>query len=695
MRCSNCGWTNQPEILICEKCESSLSSNPAATINEWGRKTQVFQVRQARTLMLTIQSLNQSYIEKKVNSSTTVIHNPAINTRQAEASRKSVIAVKVCLQCGYSVPFNANVCFKCGHDHFSSLGWSKKYNSVVVKPCINCNHKNDPDADVCIECGAVLFKGNITLEKRRQRIKTKQSHWVNRVKRVFKGPFTSNISVMICPLCQTVNLISANFCKSCGLALKGQEQPPIDVIGYRIQPYKSIKSSDGAIADPQPSKPRSTRMPDMVEMKPGDEINGYQIEGFLAEGAFAKVFKVRDLFDDSSYAMKVLKLYQFQSNREREEMCIRFEREFKVGQWRSPYLINTYDRGEIGKNPYHIQELMMDGSLSQYIRSEQPFDFIHKTLLDVLHGLQFLHSKQVVHRDLKPQNVLANGETHKLADFGIDYFINARNATYQINERNAYGTLPYLAPEAYNSKFLQNPYTFAADLFSFGVMAFELITGGTLPFGNVFTPEDFEAYKFNAREGRYHFLSYYRKDLPEGWEPLMDQLLEPELDKRLHDVTTVIARIEDITKGSNGDKRSHKSGDLRYKFDIFLSYAEEDIKFAQIVYNALTVRGLKVFFSKETLSNFIGESFHDKIEEALMESQHFILLCSEISMRKEWVKTEFQTFHSECYMKQPQHRRLIPLPCHGFDKNTLPPLLRRFQSAKKPEEVIEILQKTN
>ena len=121
----------------------------------------------------------------------------------------------------------------------------------------------------------------------------------------------------------------------------------------------------------------------------------------------------------------------------------------------------------------------------------------------------------------------------------------------------------------------------------------------------------------------------------------------------------------------------HENTDFEY--DAFFSFSDKDREEAQAIVNELRGYGLHVFLSSEALKLNVGSSFFEKIDHALKNSQHFILYSTESSMSSDWVKTEYETFFTEFYMKNKEIRKFILLKGKDFEKAEVPGLLKTLQ----------------
>jgi len=143
-------------------------------------------------------------------------------------------------------------------------------------------------------------------------------------------------------------------------------------------------------------------------------------------------------------------------------------------------------------------------------------------------------------------------------------------------------------------------------------------------------------------------------------------------------------------KTDDSSVKSKKSNDFEY--DVFLSFSSKDVDHAKSIWEEMRMHGLKVFLSDEDLKSNIGRSFFSKIESALGNSKNLVLICSPNSMKSGWVKTEYETFFNEYFIKNEQERRLIILKGNNFSYSLVPVFLKRLQIASSVKEIIDTLK---
>ncbi len=204
-------------------------------------------------------------------------------------------------------------------------------------------------------------------------------------------------------------------------------------------------------------------------IQPGTILGGrYEIMNHIGSGGMADVYKARSLEEDSFVAIKILR----QEYNDDESFVRRFIAEAQATASIShPNIVNVYDAGEDQGWHYIVMELCEGTTLKRYIRRygrlsvRETVDFSKKIAM----GIQAAHRKGIVHRDIKPQNILVSesGEV-KVADFGI-----ARATTGDTISQNLMGSVHYLSPEQARGNYSDEK----SDIYSLGITMYEMATG--------------------------------------------------------------------------------------------------------------------------------------------------------------------------------------------------------------------------
>ena len=200
----------------------------------------------------------------------------------------------------------------------------------------------------------------------------------------------------------------------------------------------------------------------------------YEIQEQIGIGGMANVFKAKDLIDDITVAVKILKDEYIQN----EEFLRRFRNEAKaIAGLSHPNIVKVYDVIYNDDVPAIVMEYIDGITLKEYIEREGVLKWkeaLHYTV-QILRALQHAHDKGIVHRDIKPQNImLLMDGTIKVMDFGIARF--ARFETKTISGK-VVGSVHYISPEQACGDVTDQK----TDIYSIGVMLFEMLTG-RLPF---------------------------------------------------------------------------------------------------------------------------------------------------------------------------------------------------------------------
>lgn len=198
----------------------------------------------------------------------------------------------------------------------------------------------------------------------------------------------------------------------------------------------------------------------------------YRVDARIASGGMSTVYRGLDVRLDRPVALKVMDS-RYAGD---PEFLTRFQREARaIARLKDPGLVAMYDQGLDSRNPYLVMELIEGGTLRELLRERGPMPphAMVAVLRPVLSGLGVAHRAGLVHRDVKPENVLISDDGEvKLVDFGLVRAIADAGIT---STSVILGTAAYLSPEQVAGKET-GP---RSDVYAVGVMAFELLTGQT------------------------------------------------------------------------------------------------------------------------------------------------------------------------------------------------------------------------
>ncbi len=199
----------------------------------------------------------------------------------------------------------------------------------------------------------------------------------------------------------------------------------------------------------------------------------YQLQDPIGRGGMATIYRARDVRMDRVVAVKVL--------REVYSTDPKFVRRFQVeakaaSALQHPNIVQVYDYGQTDGNYYIVMELVEGTDLRRYLRSRGVLDVDRAIIIahDVALGLGAAHRRDIVHRDVKPQNVLVGrGGSIKLTDFGIASVYKDINAERLTTTGMTLGTVQYYAPEQAQGEIVSP----AADVYALGIVMYEMVTG--------------------------------------------------------------------------------------------------------------------------------------------------------------------------------------------------------------------------
>jgi len=280
------------------------------------------------------------------------------------------------------------------------------------------------------------------------------------------------------------------------------------------------------------------RIPDQEARSIGT-LGRYEIIKQIGKGAMGRVYLGKDPRINRTTAIKA---FQFSDDFEPEEvqkMKDTFFREAEsAGTLSHPNIVTIYDAGEEEGLAYIAMEYLKGESLEKFVKKETllPVRKVIDYVADVADALHYAHQKGIVHRDIKPANVmlLSNGKV-KITDFGIARI----TATSQTQTGVVKGTPFYMSPEQFSGEKVDG----RSDIFSLGVMLFQLLTGN-LPFSGKTPIELMQKIMKEPHPDPRQFK-------PKTIAPLIkiiDKALEKDRDKRYQDASQMAAHLRELGK---------------------------------------------------------------------------------------------------------------------------------------------------
>jgi len=205
----------------------------------------------------------------------------------------------------------------------------------------------------------------------------------------------------------------------------------------------------------------------------GQSLGRYHILEQLGEGGMATVYKAYDTRLETDVAVKVIRTENILPST-LERSLKRFEREAKaLARLTHPNIVKVTDYGEYEGKPYLVMPYLPGGTLKQKLEKPIPWQEAARLLLPIARALDFAHRQNMIHRDVKPSNILitADGEP-MLTDFGIAKILDLEETQDLTGTGMGIGTPEYMAPEQWTGKTSTQ-----SDQYALGVVLYEMLTG--------------------------------------------------------------------------------------------------------------------------------------------------------------------------------------------------------------------------
>lgn len=267
----------------------------------------------------------------------------------------------------------------------------------------------------------------------------------------------------------------------------------------------------------------------------GKKLDGrYELLELIGVGGMADIYKARDITEDRVVAVKILK-NEFVGS---EDFIRRFRNESKaIALLSHPNIVKIYDVGFTDKLQFIVMEYIDGITLTEYISKQGVLkwkDVVHFTM-QILKALQHAHDRGIVHRDIKPQNVmLLSDGTIKVMDFGIARFNRETDKTMS---EKAIGSVHYISPEQARGDVTDE----RSDIYSIGIMMYEMLAGKKPFDGDSPVAIALMHMQSNAKK-----MSDINKSIPEGLEEITEKAMQKEPSKRYQTAGEMMKDIEEF-----------------------------------------------------------------------------------------------------------------------------------------------------
>jgi eukaryotic-like serine/threonine-protein kinase len=283
----------------------------------------------------------------------------------------------------------------------------------------------------------------------------------------------------------------------------------------------------------------------------GELIGGrYEIEELVGTGGMSSVYRARDSVLERRVALKILHEH-FSADPEYVE---RFRREARaIARLNHPNIVTVIDRGEFGKRQFIVFEHIPGENLKEVVEREGQLPVAQALALthQIARGLAFAHQHGVVHRDVKPQNVLLDESgTAKVTDFGIARSLDPGEELTQTG--TLLGTSDYIAPEQASGE----PIDARSDQYSLGVLLYELLTG-EVPY----PADSFMAVAMRHLRDPVPSVRERRRDVPDRVDKIVARAMAKRPADRFPSTEAMMGAIEDaLADTGEGAGRNEATG---------------------------------------------------------------------------------------------------------------------------------------
>jgi serine/threonine protein kinase len=325
-------------------------------------------------------------------------------------------------------------------------------------------------------------------------------------------------SQLACPLCKTLNPASSKLCLKCGNSIISESETFIDPLELE-ETYPEIQSP-------------------FIKVKEGMIINDrFKIKKKIGTGGFGTVYFAHDKILDENVALKILHP-QFNIDSEVKE---RFLREIKLARKIShTNVVRIFDISEVQGNSIISMEYFESKNLKEVIQKEGVFKFDRalKIIKQICQALDSAHEINIIHRDIKPHNILVNDEDLiKIVDFGIARNIY-RNPDEGVTKTGTIiGTPDYMSPEQASG----NNYDHRSDLYSLGIVIYEMLSGA-VPFKS---ESPLNTLLQHIQE-RHESIVLRNHNVPYWFSEILDKILEKKPQDRYNSGKEI---VDDIDRG--------------------------------------------------------------------------------------------------------------------------------------------------
>jgi len=334
---------------------------------------------------------------------------------------------------------------------------------------------------------------------------------------------------MICPECHTPNPEGAALCLQCS----GDLSHPGDKTVASTPDAMPTMAAPRSMKDLQQARPGQALSSPSLSLPPGFEIGRrYRVRHLLGRGGMGTVYQVEDIDLSREVALKLIR----NDIAENAMVLERFKREIQLSsKVTHRNVLRVYDLGEADGVQYLTMQYIAGGDLASLLKRDRhlPIDRVLKIFKQICEGLEAAHEQGVIHRDLKPQNVMLGPDDHVyLTDFGLAKTLEQSGMT---QTGAVVGTPYYMSPEQVKGE----PAGPRSDIYSLGIILYEMATGSVPYGGNSVYEVMIQRLQKPPRPPRE-----LNPEIPSYVEKLLDRCLAVDPDMRYQTVREILADLE-------------------------------------------------------------------------------------------------------------------------------------------------------
>lgn len=297
----------------------------------------------------------------------------------------------------------------------------------------------------------------------------------------------------------------------------------------------------------------------------------------IGTGGFGSVFLAE--YKGIDYALKIYRMWEIGPN-ERADLLKRIKQEYVISDSiSSPNVVKIFSYQEYKGNPVLIMQYCNGGSLQDSIGKQFTEEQIRLAIKDICTGLMAMHEQGIIHRDIKPENILIKNETYFVTDFGISVSLKNRLTKRDImgHVKQIFATAAYSPPEQIDGSVAFKKTGITNDVFALGVMLYELVTLGQLPYGSI------DQYKSNphAYEERKQKELWDRQQLEQFsvhplWKEIITKCLRADPSQRFQNLKEILDIMDPVEDQVKPDRQQQVT--LNKAFNWRLRVVEGDQK---------------------------------------------------------------------------------------------------------------------